>query len=84
MENLEKNIEIFCRFDEKIGPEFWVINGSIYDLYTDSIPYIEHVRLYVLRIPTAVLCLNNTTFQCLSSVIHPPGRVKRVYVIRGK
>lgn len=84
VEDLSTNIEVTCGFNENLGPAFWAINGSIYDLYTTSYPYVELDSSYTLRIPSVFLCLNDTTFQCIPSMIHLPGRVTTIYVVKSK
>ena len=78
------NIEVTCGFNEDLGPPLWVINGIIYDLLSYRLSYIELDSLYSIRIPTVSICLDNTTFQCLSSTIQPPGRVTRLSVMKSK
>ena len=84
VEGLSRNIEVSCGFNEDLGTVLWVINGIIYDLTTNIFVCFERDGLYTLRIPIVQLCLNDTTFQCISSTIHPPGRVTRIYVFKSK
>ena len=84
VESLSTNIEVTCGFNENVGPVLWVINESIYDLDMSGFPNVQLDSIYTLRIPIVLLCFNNTTFQCLSSTIHPPGRVTRIYVEEGR
>ena len=81
---ISMNIEITCGFNENLGPELWFINGTIYDLCNDEIPCIQVDSLYSIRIKMVPLFFNDTTFQCLSSTIHPPGRVTRIFVVESK
>ena len=69
-----------CGFDEDLGPPLWVINGNVYDFLLHKLDFLELDGLYSIIIPTVSICLDNTTFQCLSSTIHPPGRVTRLFV----
>ena len=69
-----------CGFNEDLGPPLWVINGDIFDLLLHKLDFLELDGLYSIIIPTVSICLDNTTFQCLSSTIRPPGRVTRLFV----
>ena len=80
VDRLSANIEVTCGFNEDLGPPLWVINGEIYDLFLHKLDFLELDGLYSIRIPNVSICLDNNTFQCLSSAIHPPGRVTRLFV----
>ena len=81
---LSTNIEITCGFDRNMGPPSWVINGSIYDIFLERLLFLEVDTLFSIQIPTVSICLNNTTFQCLSETVHSPARVTRMIVIESK
>jgi len=86
VEGVSSNIEVTCGFNNIYEREYWIINDTIYNLYIESLPYVEHESLYTLRIRTIDICLNNTTFQCVTfgnlNVIY--GRVTRLIVREGK
>lgn len=81
-ESLSRNIEVSCGFDVEEETPLWLINGSTYELFT--VPdYFDIVidSTFTLIIHTASLCLNDTTFQCHSTVRNQRGRVTRLIVI---
>ena len=80
LENVNSNVDVSCGFQDNIGPTLWIINGSIYDLRKESHPFILLDGIYTIRIPEVNLCLNDTTFQCLSSNRHPEGKVTQILV----
>ena len=83
-EGVSSNVEVACGFNGNFGPTLWIINGSIYDLRKESNPYVLVDGIYAVDIPEINLCLNDTTFQCLSSTRHPAGREIKICVRRCK
>ena len=84
VEGLSENLEVTCGYNEDLGPPLWVVNGSIYDLFIHKLSYLVLDGLYSIRIPTVSICLDNITFQCISSTKHPPGRITRIFVRESK
>ena len=84
VEGLSANLEVTCGYNEDLGPPLWVINELIFDLFIHKLSYLELDSLYSIRIPTVSICLNNVTFQCISSTKHPPGRITRIFVRESK
>jgi len=88
---ISRNIEVTCGFNDNQNShrEYWIINGTVYNLYTENYPKsnVVHDSLYTLLITSVDICLNDTSFQC---VIFPPtglnaivGRVTRLIVVTG-
>jgi len=83
-EGISTNVEVSCAFNRNLGPTLWIINGSVYDLRKESIPFLAVDGIYAIDIPEIYLCVNDTTFQCLSSTRNPPGRTVRLCVTQCK
>ena len=81
VENLSSGVSISCKFTE--GIPHWLINGSFYDLNHITFPFIELDGIYGIRFTRITVCLNDTTFQCISSQFII-GRITRLIVIEGK
>ena len=82
VEGLSSYTPINCGFTD--GIPHWKINESIYDLNKVSYPNIVLDGIYGIQISSITVCLNDTTFQCLSSRYHTIGRVARLIVIESE
>ena len=82
VEGLSISFTISCGFT--YGVPIWLINGSVYDLNKVSFPFIELDGIYGIRILSITFCMNNTTFQCLSSQYSIRGRLIRLEVLRSE
>ena len=80
LEKINSNVDVSCGFQDNVGPTLWIINGSIYDLRKESHLFIVVDGIYTILIPEVNLCLNDTTFQCLSSNKHPAGIITQILV----
>ena len=85
---ISTNIEVTCGFNNILVREYWIINGTFYNLYIENYPNVELESLYTLRIANVDICLNDTTFQCviITSIDQniTVGRVTRLIVVEGK
>ena len=81
VENLSSGISISCKFME--GIPHWLINGSLYELNHVTLRFIE-LHDYQIRFTRVTLCLNDTTFQCISSQFGLIGGITRLIVIKSK
>ena len=61
------NLEIACSGIDTLDPVYWIINDKIYDLYIQHLPFIQLSSSGTITIPFLDVCLNDTTFQCMSS-----------------
>ena len=64
---ITSNLEIACNRIDTLDPVYWIINGKIYDLYIQHLPFIQLSSSGTITIPFLDVCLNDTTFQCMSS-----------------
>lgn len=93
VEGVSTNINIQCNLGRQGVAPFWIINGSVYELFSIPVTFlplvtpIPMVESYsALTIPMVTVDLNETTFQCAlfseNGVIF--GRITRIIVIPSK
>ena len=82
VENLSSGVTISCKFTK--GIPHWLINGSLYELNHITFPFIELNGIYGIQVTRITVCLNDTTFQCISSQFRLIGGLTRLIVIEGK
>ena len=67
IEHLSMNVDILCDLDRQLHPQYWEIQGRVYDLY--SVPEIFEVRGHeAIRLATVDRRMDGWTFRCFTIV----------------
>ena len=67
LEGFSTNIDILCDLDLELHPQYWEIQGGVYDLY--SVPEIFEVRGYeAITLANVDRRMNGWRFRCFTIV----------------